>query len=124
MVDFFWGFGRYNDPAIELEEYPPPRSAKPEKLEKMSDGKPLAMVSQLDILLRLQTDNFQWLGSGEKGASAHVGMTSTLKPTEEVWWACKCAMWNGVRTSEELLHYLMQCSESPKDCSLATTSKR
>ena len=84
MVDFFWGFGRYNDPAVEFEEYPPLRSAKPDKLETVSDGKPLAMISQLDILLRLQTDDFQWLGSGEKGASAHVDMISTLKPTEMV----------------------------------------
>ena len=83
MVDFLWGFGRYNYPAVELAEYPPPRSAKHEKLETVSDGIPLVMVSQLHILLRLQTDNSQWLGSGEKGASAHVGMTSTLKPSEQ-----------------------------------------
>ena len=85
MVDFFWGFGRYNDPAVELEKYPPLRSARREMLKTVSDGKPLVMVSQLDILLRLQTDNIQRLGSGKKGASTHVGMTSTLRPTEMVW---------------------------------------
>ena len=85
MVDFFWGFWRYNDPAVKLEKYPPPRSAKREILETVNDDKPLAVVSQLDILLRLQTDNFQWLGSGEKGAAAHVGMTSTLQPSGMVW---------------------------------------
>ena len=84
MVDFFRGFRGYNDAAVELEKYPALRSARREKLETMSDGTPLVIVSQLDILLRLQTHNFQWLGSGEKGPSAHSAMTSTLKPIEMV----------------------------------------